>query len=142
MKVNNSGGATHGTIAAGGVRAYNFTDVKSYAFSSGGVTADAVMDVRVALPGSGPIISGISGSGTSQTATVTSTLSNFDTQLKVGDLVEFSNNGIAHKVTVTGVSGSNTFTVQKATAGAGNMGNGAINGSHQLDSIYKHDIHT
>ena len=129
LKVNNSGGATHGTIAAGGVRAYNFSDVKSYAFSSGGGTADAVMDVRVALPGSGPIISGISGSGTSQTATVTSTLSNFDTQLKVGDLVEFSNNGIAHKVTVTGVSGSNTFTVQKATAGAGNMGNGAINGS-------------
>ena len=129
LKVNNAGGATHGTIAGGGVRAYNFSDVKSYAFSSGGGTADAVMDVRVALPGSGPIISGISGSGTSQTATVTSTLSNFDTQLKVGDLVEFSNNGIAHKVTVTGVSGSNVFTVQKATAGAGNMGNGAINGS-------------
>ena len=129
LKVNNAGGATHGTIAAGGVRAYNFSDVKSYAFSSGGGTADAVMDVRVALPGSGPIISGIAGSGTSQTATVTSTLSNFDTQLKVGDIVEFSNNGIAHRCAVTGITGSNVFTVQKATAGAGNMANGAINGS-------------
>ena len=129
LKVNNAGGAAHGTIAAGGVRAYNFSDVKSYAFSSGGGTADAVMDVRVALPGSGPIISGQSGSGTSQTATITATLSNFNTQLKVGDLVEFSNNGIAHKCSVTAVTSGSVFTVQKAEAGAGNMANGAINGS-------------
>ena len=47
----------------------------------------------------------------------------------MGDLVEFSNNGISHKVTVTGVTSGAVFTVQKATAGAGNMANGAINGS-------------
>ena len=58
LKVNNSGGATHGTIAASGRKEYNFSDVKSYAFNSGGGTADSVLDVKVALPGSGPILSG------------------------------------------------------------------------------------
>jgi len=109
------------------VKSYNFSDVKSYSFGSNG-TADAVLDVKVALPGSGPIISSQSGSGTSQTATVTATLSNFNVQLKVGDIVEFTNANIAHKVKVTAVTDAFSFTIQKIEAGAGNMTDSAITG--------------
>ena len=109
LKVNNAGGATHGTIAAAGVKAYSFADVKSYAFNSGGGTADSVLDVKVALPGSGPILSGHSGGS----ATITSRLSNFNTQLKVGDIVEFSNNGATHRATVTAVTDEYNFNVTR-----------------------------
>ena len=66
--------------------------MKQYAFGSSGSngTADAVLDVRVALPGSGGVISSSSGSNTSQTGTVTATLSNFVSQLRIGDIVEFT----------------------------------------------------
>ena len=120
LKVNNSGGATHGTIAAGGVKNYSFADVKSYAFSSGSGTADSVLDVKVALPGSGPILSGHSGGS----ATVTSTLSNFDTQLKVGDIVEFSNNGANHRATVTAVTDAYNFNITRL--GSTTLANGAL----------------
>ena len=113
---------------ADAVRSYNFSDVKAYSFSSGSGTADAVLDVKVALPGSGPIISSQTGSGTSQTATVTATLSNFNVQLKVGDIVEFTNADIAHKCKVTAVTDAFNFNVQKIEAGAGNMTNTAITG--------------
>ena len=109
------------------VKSYNFSDVKSYSFGSNG-TADAVLDVNVALPGSGPIVSNSSGSGTSQTATITATLSNFNVQLKVGDIVQFTNNGTNHKVKVTAVTDAFNFTVQKIEAGAGNMNDSAVNG--------------
>ena len=110
------------------VRSYNFSDVKSYSFGSSG-TADAVLDVNVALPGLGPIVSNSSGSGTSQTATITATLSNFNVQLKVGDIVQFTNNGTNHKVKVTAVTDAFNFNVQKIEwASAGNMNDTAING--------------
>ena len=117
---------------ANAVKSFNFTDVKSYSFgttiNSTIGTADAVLDVKVALPGSGPIVTTQSGSGTSQTATVTATLSNFNVQLKVGDIVEFTNNNIAHKVKVTAVTDAFNFNVQKVEAGAGNMTVSAITG--------------
>ena len=112
---------------AASVRSYNFSDVKSYSFGSNG-TADAVLDVNVALPGSGPIVSNSSGSGTSQTATITATLSNFNVQLKEGDIVQFTNNGTNHKVKVTAVTDAFNFNVQKIEAGAGNMNDSAVNG--------------
>ncbi len=120
LKVNNLGGATHGTIAASGVKNYSFADVKSYAFSSGAGTADSVLDVKVALPGSGPILSGHS----SGSATITSTLSNFDTQLKVGDIVEFSNNGANHRATVTAVTDAYNFDITRL--GSTTLANGAL----------------
>ena len=113
---------------ADAVKSFNFTDVKSYSFSSNTGTADAVLDVKVALPGSGPIISSQSGSGASQTATITATLSNFNVQLKVGDFVEFTNANIAHKCKVTAVTDAFNFDVQKVEAGAGNMTATAITG--------------
>ena len=123
LKVNNSAGATHGTITGTGVKNYSFADVKSYAFGTGG-TADSVLDVKVALPGSGPILSSVSGSGNSATGTITSTLSNFNTQLKVGDIVEFSNNGAAHKASVTAVTSAYVFTI--AVISSNNIANGAL----------------
>ena len=100
LKKNTAGGSTYATIANTGsvndVRTYGFGDIKQYAFNANG-TADALLDVKVALPGSGPILSGHSGGS----ATITSTLSNFRSQLRVGDIVEFSNNGASHKATVT-----------------------------------------
>ena len=127
MKKNNSSGSTYATIASGGVRTYGFGDIKQYTFNSNG-TADSVLDVKVALPGSGPIISGQSGSNLSQTATITSTLSNFASQLRIGDVVEFSNNNLSHEVKVTGVTNNSQFTVQNLKS-SNQMANGAISGS-------------
>ncbi len=124
LKVNNSGGATHGTIAASGRKEYNFSDVKSYAFSSGGGTADAVLDVKVALPGSGPILSSVSGTGSSATGTITATLSNFNVQLKPGDVVEFSNNNLTQRATVSAVTDAYNFNI--ASLGPNNIANGAL----------------
>ena len=127
LKKNNSSGSTYATIASGGVRTYGFGDIKQYTFNSNG-TADSVLDVKVALPGSGPIISGQSGSNLSQTATITSTLSNFASQLRIGDVVEFSNNNLSHEVKVTGVTNNSQFTVQNLKS-SNQMANGAISGS-------------
>jgi len=77
----------------------------------------------VALPGSGPILSGHSAGS----ATITSTLSNFRSQLRVGDIVEFSNNGAAHKATVTSVDDNFTFGVTRI--GSTTLANGVVNGS-------------
>ena len=126
-----SSGAAYGTIASNGVKTYGFGHVKQYFFGNNSGTtgtADAVLDVKVALPGSGPIISGQSGSNTSQTATITSTLSNFASQLRIGDVVEFSNNAKSHKVKVTGVTSNLSFTVQNLKS-SNQMANGAISGS-------------
>ena len=122
LKKNNSSGSTYATVAAGGVRTYGFGDIKQYAFNANG-TADSVLDVRVALPGSGPILSGHSAGS----ATITSTLSNFRSQLRVGDIVEFSNNGAAHKATVTSVDDNFTFGVTRI--GSTTLANGVVNGS-------------
>ena len=123
MKFNNSSGATFGTLTSTGVRTFGFGDAKQYKFTTGGGTADAVLDVRVALPGSGPILSGHS----SGSATVTSTVSNFRSQLKIGDIVEFSNNGASHKAKVTVVTDNFNFGITRL--GSTTLANGVINGS-------------
>ena len=120
LKKNNTSGATYGTVSA--IRTYGFGDIKQYAFNANG-TADALLDVKVALPGSGPIMSG-AGGGVS--GTITSTLSNFKSQLRVGDIVEFSNNGAAHKATVTAVTDNFNFNVTRI--GSTTIANGVING--------------
>ena len=123
LKFNNSSGATFGTLTSTGVRTFGFGDAKQYKFTTGGGTADAVLDVRVALPGSGPILSGHS----SGSATVTSTVSNFRSQLKIGDIVEFSNNGASHKAKVTVVTDNFNFGITRL--GSTTLANGVINGS-------------
>ena len=121
LKKNSSSGATYGTISA--IRTYGFGDVKQYKFTTGGGTADAVLDVKVALPGSGPILSGHSGGN----ATITATLSNFASQLRIGDIVEFSNNGASHKAKVTAVTDNFNFNVTRL--GSTTLSNGAVIGS-------------
>ena len=123
LKYNNANGAGFGTIASNGVSTFGFGDVKQYKFTTGGGTADAVLDVKVALPGSGPIISGHSGGS----ATVTSTLSNFRSQLKVGDIVEFSNNDASHKARVTSVDDNFNFGITRL--GSTTLANGSVIGS-------------
>ena len=120
LKANNANGATFATVAGSGVKDYSFGDVKSYAFSSGGGTADALLDVQVILPGSGPIISGHS----SGSATVTATLSNFLSQLRINDIIEFSNNGAAHRAKITAVTDNYNFNITRL--GATTLANGAI----------------
>ena len=118
--LNKNGVTTYGTVSA--VRAYGFGDVKTYAFTSG--SADAVLDIKVALPGSGPILSNKSGSGVGQTATITSTLSNFASQLRIGDVVEFSNSNAIHKAKVTAVTNNFVFTISTITSAS--IANGAL----------------
>ena len=112
LKKNNASGATYGTVSA--VREYGFGDVKTYAFTSG--TADAVLDVKVALPGSGPILSSVSGSGAGATGTITATLTNFKSQLRVGDQIEFSNNNAIHSAKVTQVTDNFNFNIEVISA--------------------------
>ena len=120
MKFNNASGATFGTITSTGVRTYGFGDVKQYKFTTGGGTADAVLDVRVApLQPTYSIRYKSSG-----TAVITSTVSNFRSQLKIGDIVEFSNNGASHKAKVTAVTDNFNFNVTRL--GSTTLANGAI----------------
>ena len=120
LKENNASGSTWATVAASGVKNYTFGDVKSYAYASGGGTADALLDVQVILPGSGPILSGHSGGN----ATVTATLSNFVSQLRINDIIEFSNNGASHKAKVTAVTDNYNFDITRL--GGTTLANGAI----------------
>ena len=100
-----SDGSTFATTTA--AYAYNFSDVKQLA--GGGFTADVGLDVKVALPGSGPILSAVSGGN----ATVTATLSNFVSQLRLNDIVEFSNNNASHKAKVTAITDNYNFNMFK-----------------------------
>jgi len=109
-------GSTFATTSA--VYAYNFSDVKSVYAS--GFTANLVLDSQVALPGSGPILSGVSGA----TATVTATLSNYVSQLRVNDIIEFSNNNVSHKARVTAITSNYVFTISRL--GSTTLANGAI----------------
>ena len=74
-----------------------------------------------------PVLSGVSGSAT---GTVTATLSNFTAQLRVGDVVAFSNNGASHRVRVTAVTSNTVFTVARITSN--NLTNGSIDGAMTL----------
>ena len=119
LKANSAAGATLATTST--VTTFGFGDVKQYAFVTGGGTADSVLDVKVALPASGPILSGHSAGS----ATITATLSNFRSQLKVGDIVEFSNNGASHKARVTAVTDNFNFNITRL--GSTTLSNGALN---------------
>ena len=111
-----SDGTTFATTTA--AYAYNFSDVKQLA--GGGFTADVGLDVKVALPGSGPILSAVSGGN----ATVTATLSNFVSQLRLNDIVEFSNNNASHKAKVTAITDNYNFNITRL--GSTTLANGAI----------------
>ena len=76
------------------------------------------------MPGSGPILSNKSGSGVGQTATITATLSNFASQLRIGDVVEFSNSNAIHKAKVTAVTNNFVFTISTITSAS--IANGAL----------------
>ena len=126
-----SSGTSIGQLAnsASAATVYDFRDVKSYKYGTNGC-ADARLDVRVALPGSAPIISNLGSSGATQTATITAQLSNFQSQLKVGDIIEFSNNSVAQRVKVTGITSAYVMNVIKAGgAGAAAMATGSITSS-------------
>ena len=115
--------------SASAATVYDFRDVKSYKYGTNGC-ADARLDVRVALPGSAAIISNLGSSGATQTATITAQLSNFQSQLKVGDIIEFSNNSVAQKVKVTGITDAYVMDVIKAGgSGAAAMATGSITSS-------------
>ena len=116
--LNDGEGNAVATIST--VTTFGFGDVKQYKFTTGGGTADSVLDVNVALPGSGPILSNHSAGS----ATITATLSNFKSQLRVGDIVEFSNNGASHKATVTAVTNNFVFTISTITSAS--IANGAL----------------
>ena len=120
-------GGLSGSRSIATITKFGMGDVKSYAFNSGAGTADAVLDVQVALPGSGTVLSSVSGTGVGSTATVTSTLSNYNSQMRVGDIVEFGNNGVAHRARVTLLSSAYAFNVSKINTG--NMTNGGVNGA-------------
>ena len=120
-------GGLSGSRSISVITKFGMGDVKSYAYNGGAGTADAVLDVQVALPGSGTILSAASGSGVGSTATITSTLSNYNSQLRVGDIVEFGNNGVAHRARVTVVSSAYAFNVTKINTG--NVSNGGVNGA-------------
>ena len=111
-----SDGSTFATSTA--AYAYNFSDVKQLA--GGGFTADVELDVKVALPGSGPILSGVSGGN----ATVTATLSNFVSQLRLNDIIEFSNNNASHKAKVTAITNNFSFNITRL--GSTTLTNSAI----------------
>ena len=102
------------------VTTFGFGDVKQYKFTTGGGTADSVLDVNVALLASGPILSGHSAGS----ATITARLSNFKSQLKVGDIVEFSNNGAAHRAKVTAVTDNFSFNITRL--GSTTLSNGVL----------------
>ena len=120
-------GGLSGSRTISTITKFGMGDVKSYAFNSGAGTADAVLDVQVALPGSGTVLSSVVGTGVGSTATVTSTLSNYNSQMRVGDIVEFGNNGVAHRARVTLLSSAYAFNVSKINTG--NMTNGGVNGA-------------
>ena len=54
-------------------------------------------------------------------------MSNFRSQLKIGDIVEFSNNGASHKAKVTVVTDNFNFGITRL--GSTTLANGVINGS-------------
>ena len=112
-------GSTFATATA--AYAYSFTDVKS--LTGGGFTGDTILDVKVALPAGGPILSGVSAGN----ATVTATLSNFVSQLRINDIIEFSNNNAAHKAKVTAITDNYNFNITRL--GSTTLANGSITSS-------------
>ena len=116
--------AAIGTIhnaANDGVTDYQFTDCKS--FYKSGFTADLILDVQAPVAANAPVLSGQSSN---TTATLTASLSNFVSQLRVNDILAFSNNNLSHEVRVTSITNSGQIAIERVTSN--NIANGAING--------------
>ena len=100
---------------------YQFTDCKS--FYKSGFTSDLILDVQSSVSANAPVLSSQSSN---TTATLTASLSNFVSQLRVNDILAFSNNNLSHEVRVTGITNAGQIAIEKVTSN--NIANGAING--------------
>ena len=72
----------------------------------------------------------LSGQSSGTTATLTASLSNFVSQLRLNDILAFSNNNLAHEVRVTGITSATQITIERVTSNS--IANGAINGNLTL----------
>jgi len=106
-----------GTISS--VYGYQFSDIRSMSLS-GTFTANILLDVQATLAANGPVLSGVSGGN----ATVTASLSNFTAQLRIGDIIRFSNNNQQHVARVTAVTNNSSFTITRE--GSTTLANGAV----------------
>ena len=109
-----------GTIT--GVTNYQFTDAKSLYKS--GFTAHLMLDLQAVVSANAPVLSGTSGNAT---ATLTASLSNFVSQLRVNDILAFSNNDLSHEVRVTSITNAGEIAISRVTSN--NLANGAISGN-------------
>ena len=114
--------ATSSIATISAVTDYQFIDCKSF-YKSSGFTADLILDQQSTVAANAPVLSSVSGNAT---GTVTASLSNFSSQLRVNDVLRFSNNNLAHQVRVTAVTDASTFTI--ARIGTNNLADGAISG--------------
>ncbi len=114
-----------GTVSSSGVTDYQFTDCKS--FYKNGFTADIMLDLQSTVSANAPVLSSTSGSNT---ATLSATLSNFVSQLRINDILAISNNDLAHEVRVTAINSATQITIARVTSN--NLANGAINGNITL----------
>jgi len=112
-----------GTIT--GVTDYQFTDCKS--FYKSGFTSDLILDLQSTIAANAPVLSGTSGNAT---ATLSATLSNFVSQLRINDILAISNNNLAHEVRVTAINSATEIAIARVTSN--NLSNGAINGNITL----------
>ena len=104
---------------------FQFTDAKSLYKS--GFTADIILDLQATVSANAPVLS---GQNSNTTATLTASLSNFVSQLRVNDILAFSNNDLAHEVRVTGITSATQIAIERVTSN--NIANGAINGNITL----------
>ncbi len=120
---------TIATISA--VTDYQFTDCKSFFTDNGGsnadFSADLILDSLATVSANAPVLSSISGNAS---GTLTASLSNFSSQLRVNDILRFSNNNLSHQVRVTQVTSASSIEI--ARVGTNNLANGAINGNITL----------
>ena len=95
--------------------------------SKSGFTADLILDVQAPVAANAPVLSGQSSN---TTATLTASLSNFVSQLRVNDILAFSNNNLSHEVRVTSITNAGQIAIERVTSNS--IANGAINGNITL----------
>ena len=104
------------------VYSYQFTDAKSLYKS--GFTAHLILDLQATVAANAPVLSSVSSNAS---GTLTASLSNFTSQLRLNDILAFSNNNLAHEVRVTGITNAGQITISRVTSN--NLNNGAISGN-------------
>ena len=109
-----------GTITS--VTSYQFTDAKS--LSKSGFSANLLLDLQGTVAANAPVLSSVSSS---TSGTLTASLSNFVSQLRVNDILAFSNNNLAHEVRVTSITNAGQIAVTRVTSN--NLADGAISGN-------------